>query len=343
MKKHITLLLLLFFYWCPGHGQIIKESTNKFRPGDIIIKQQVEYKEPGISGENLRWDFSHTNILNEKYQLVYYYPQENDTTLIAGYEHNTQYNYQIKRDTLFLKGFQNSTSEIKYSKPEIVIKFPFQYGDSLTSDFISEGLYSQKINVSSSGRYSLIADGRGELITPENDTLQVIRVCKQKTIKTNTSSNQWLKQNTYQWYVTGCRYPVFETIESYTISTDSTYKNFGTSFYYTTIEREQLPTDLANANELINNNQSDNIIINCQLYPNPVKSDLLVKYELTTDANVSFLLCDMRGFPWKSVKTMSLGKGAQQQKINMYGLPTGNYGLFISVNSKIYKMTVIKI
>jgi hypothetical protein len=38
-----------------------------------------------------------------------------------------------------------------------------------------------------------------------------------------------------------------------------------------------------------------------------------------------------------------LGAGTQQQKISMNGIYAGDYGLYIKVNDKVYKRTIIKI
>lgn len=35
----------------------LTSSLNMFRAGDVISKQQVEYKDPGRSGQNVLWDF----------------------------------------------------------------------------------------------------------------------------------------------------------------------------------------------------------------------------------------------------------------------------------------------
>ena len=65
MKK--TLLLLLSGSFCLSiSGQITREN-NSVRNGDEIIKQQMQYKDPGRSGENVIWDFSMLKAVNPKF------------------------------------------------------------------------------------------------------------------------------------------------------------------------------------------------------------------------------------------------------------------------------------
>jgi len=322
-------------------AQILKKNTNKFRPGDIIIKQQLDFKDPGASGKDIQWDFSHVSTVNDKYQLVYYFPTENDTIHMVGHEHNTQYHYVINSDTLLLTGYENPTTTMHYNKPEALLRFPFSYGDTMRTSFSGKGMYCQRIGLLSEGYSKITADATGKLVTPDDDTLKVIRVYRQKEFTNIGSDSIRMHMESYQWFASGSRYPVFETVKSYTVRKDSVAKDFETSFYFATINREQLPTDLANALSPDTTNP-DNILISCSTYPNPVSTDLLVNYELSVDARVSFLLCDMGGRPWATVSEKALSAGIQQQKIPMSGLPLGGYGLYIRVNGNVYRRTVIK-
>ena len=83
MKK--TLLLLLSGSFCLSiSGQITREN-NSVRNGDEIIKQQMQYKDPGRSGENVIWDFSMLKAVNPKYKLTFRAPELiNDSIYIMG-------------------------------------------------------------------------------------------------------------------------------------------------------------------------------------------------------------------------------------------------------------------
>ncbi len=79
------------FFWLLGllplalSAQHSLHSTlNMYRPGDVIIKQQVNYKSPGRSGENALWDFSKLTPVNKEYKLTYSLRQD---SLLKGTEH----------------------------------------------------------------------------------------------------------------------------------------------------------------------------------------------------------------------------------------------------------------
>jgi len=325
-------------------AQILNSSRNSYRAGDEIFKQQVEFKDPGASGKEITWDFSHQNIVNDKYQLVYFSPNPADSNRVTGVEHQTYYHYELKSDTLWMTGYENRTTRMNYQHPEALLRFPFRYGDTIHTTFSGNGSYCQKVDLIANGFSDAIVDACGKLITPENDTLkQVLRVHRTKEFTNIGIDSTQMRMETYQWFVRGNRYPVFETIKSYTVQKDSTLQDFSTSFYFSTINREQLHEDIANNHIIDETNNQDDIIINCSTYPNPVATDLTLNYELSVDARVSFLLCDISGRPWVNVPYQALAAGIQQQKIPMSGLFTGNYILYIKVNDKVYRRTILKI
>lgn len=340
----ITLLLVAWLCLTTTYGQASHSLTaqrNDLRAGDVIIKQQLEFKDPGATGPQITWDFTQTNALNDKYQLIYFKPTV-DTAIVVGREHQTEYSYLLKSDTLWMLGYTNRTTEMTYQQPEALLRFPLQYGDTMRSAFAGTGLYCQRIDLRSEGHTKVTVDGYGKLITPDGDSLQVVRVLRVKDFSNIGVDSVQLRMENYQWYALGIRYPVFESIKTFTIMGDSVALDFATSFYYSSINREQLATDLANAQALEATNPASDMLINCTIYPNPVHTDLQLTYELTADAQVSFLLCDMSGRPWASVAARTLRAGAQQQHISMSGLICGNYTLYITVNNKTYRRNIIK-
>lgn len=343
MNNYI-MVFLVGILCAPLQAQSLKKSTNNYRAGDIIIKQQVDFKDPGASGKNITWDFSHLNTINDKYQLIYFLPNKTDSSHVTGVEHQTYYHYKLKSDTLWLTGYENRTTRMNYQQPEALLRFPLQYGDTLYSNFSGEGMYCQKVALSAGGYTRVIADACGKLITPENDTLKnVLRVLRVKEFTNTGIDSTRMRMETYQWFARGIRYPVFETIKAFTLSEDTILDNFSTSFYFTTVRREQLQEDFANINLVDDSLNPDNILINCNIYPNPVTTDLIVNYELSIDARVSFLLCDISGRIWATVPYHVITAGVQQQMISTNGLHAGDYGLYIKVNDKVYKRTIIKL
>lgn len=125
MGKSLLLLLSFSFFSTFWAFSQITYKNNCIRSGDEIIKEQVEFKDPGRSGENVIWNFSELKAINSKYKLSFHSPclindsiyimgcdtllKENSdiNNLIIGKEHSTMYYYQVKNDTLFCLGHEN--------------------------------------------------------------------------------------------------------------------------------------------------------------------------------------------------------------------------------------------
>ncbi|MDR1707403.1 MAG: hypothetical protein LBR46_05300, partial [Prevotella sp.] len=108
MRTFIVTLIVSVLFILPGYGQL-NTVHNHFRPGDVLIKQQVEFADPGEAGANKLWDFSKVKTINDEYKLTYSLPpllndsiyimgdmhflkdRVQDDELIVGTEHNTMY------------------------------------------------------------------------------------------------------------------------------------------------------------------------------------------------------------------------------------------------------------
>ncbi|HLP04288.1 MAG TPA: hypothetical protein VK152_02560, partial [Paludibacter sp.] len=71
---------------CPAQTRLTAER-NTCRAADQIVKQQVEFKDPGPSGKDLHWDFSMVQPVNEDYTLDYFIPDSTQMTKLCGREH----------------------------------------------------------------------------------------------------------------------------------------------------------------------------------------------------------------------------------------------------------------
>jgi hypothetical protein len=178
--------LFICFGLCLSAGLMVNAQTTltkslqSFRSGDKLVKQQIEYKDPGRRGTDVLWDFSKLKSINEKYQVRYYTPavkRGGDSVCITCLEHRTMYKYVSKGDSLLLMGFENSGSKLTLESPQYVMHFPFTLGDSITSVFKGAGSYEHTLTSGSEGSLQVVADALGTLILPDGDTLQdVLRV-----------------------------------------------------------------------------------------------------------------------------------------------------------------------
>ena len=195
MKIYFYLMVLIL-PGIPGilrAQHILKSELNSFRAGDVLYKQQVSYKDPGRTGENVLWDFSQLNVINDEYELVY--SSENDT-VITGMEHLTRYRYTFQNDSLLLWGFDNQTTQLHNRQPELLLKFPVNYGDKSRSDFYAHGQYGNRLELEAMGTIETKADSYGMMILPNKDTLK--HVLRTRTVKYIAKNNRPIGDSYYE-------------------------------------------------------------------------------------------------------------------------------------------------
>lgn len=378
MKTLSNFLLSACLLCVPVYGQINKEY-NRFRTGDILIKQQVEYKNPGKTGMNVIWDFSNLKTVNEEYILSYESPPlESDSIyilgdrrftrksigedeLIIGMEHNTMYYYRLTNDSLLQLGHENPSVEWEYTIPLVLIKFPLNYGKSTSATYQSKGLYSGSVKMQTQGSITTAADAYGRMILPSRDTLKhVLRVSTTQTIYDlpnkyydNSLNNDKGKQvETCRWYSKGYRYPVFETVRNINLS-DST-EIFSTAFFFPPQDHFYLDTDkdnLAVLDSLWNlehtlpddkNNLTPTPNLSYNFYPNPVESLLMLEYYLENATSVSVTMYSMDGKLIKSISMQKLDKGLHVETIDCTSLSKGIYILKLQIGQESVNEKIIK-
>lgn len=337
MKQNLTLLVLILGANLLAQTPKLTKECNIYRPGDIIVKQQVEFKDPGPSGRNITWDFSMLNPVDEEYKIRYMFRLKNDSTRIVANEHHTSYRYQLKGDTLWLYEFQNRTTKMTFSKPEAQLKFPFNYGDVLLSEFEGTGKYSETIDLTAKGKTHATIDGIGQLITPTLQKISnVLRVHRVREYTEIGIDSALLKLETYSWYAANLRYPVFETFISYIIKPDSTYEDFKTSFYY--------PLDDSynqGANDYIIP-EIEKVFTEATMLPNPVVSDMNINYKLTRPAVVWFSIHNNAGIPVQQTTAQNMSEGYNHCNIPMSNLMTGTYTVYVHVDDMIMQRVILK-
>lgn len=356
MRKRLLLISLL------GYSLLIQAQTthtltterNAYRAADQIVKQQVEFKDPGSRGRNMNWDFGMLQPINEEYTLDYFIPDSSRMDTLCGLEHNTRYYYYQKRDSVWAIGFENSTTMMEYLKSELKICFPFGYGDTLFSYFEGKGQYSHRLELAVKGYTRVEADAEGELLLPNFETVK--KALRVRTLRHYTETGKdsvEMTLDTYSWYAAGIRYPVFESIKT-SISkkgdkqdehgvsmTDTTV--FSTSFYYppekqtSQIETEPLPTE---TNEELEG--ACTVFTEAQLMPNPVVDNLYISYKLTRAAKVWFTVHNNTGIPLCQTSPKNMAEGYNNTTVNMSNLITGTYTLYVHVDDMVMQRVVVK-
>ena len=335
-------------------SQKLTTTCNAYRAADKIVKQQIDFKDPGSSGKNLNWDFSIVQPINEEYSLNYFIPDSTKMNLLCGMEHNTRYYYHEQQDSLQVVGFENSTTLMEYKIPELRMHFPFVYGDTLFSTFEGVGEYCHRLPLAVKGYTRVLADAEGELKLPDFETVK--KALRVRTLRHYTETGKdslEMTLDTYSWYAAGIRYPVFESVKT-TLSKKDDKKDekgesmsdttvFTTSFYYppekqtTQIKTDPIPA-LTNDPLL----GAAAVFTEAQLMPNPVVDNLSITFKLTRAAKVWFTVHNNTGIPLCQTSPENLTEGFNSTSVPMGSLITGVYSLYVHVDDMVMKMNVVK-
>jgi hypothetical protein len=345
-------LLLAFFLTCLACGlsaqkypAVLHKHRNLPHIGDSIIKQQVVYVDPGVAGRDVTWDFSVVTPVNDSYNLRYKAITP-DSLQIAGIEHETIYRYQIQGDTLLHTGYENVTTLMNYTQPEIRMKFPFHYGDTISSNFVGTGEFCHRIPLSVAGTTIITADASGTLHSPTGEIYKnVLRV---KTVRQYTQTgvdSVTMRLEIYSWYAKGNRYPVFETVKTATqqAGQNETEQQVASFFFPPVSQSQQTDTTgLAETDSISQGMTIDQLFTNCKLLPNPVQSQLEIDYDLTQNATINFSVHDALGMTKIATAPIQESAGHYTQLLDMGGFAQGIYPLYVTVNGMVKTLHVVK-
>jgi hypothetical protein len=377
IMKKIIILWLLSIPGMLSAQHILQSDLNMFRSDDVLTKQQVNYKDPGRTGADVLWDFSQLEIENDEYEL-FYSSYDNDTT-ITGMEHLTRYHYGLQNDSLLLWGFDNQTTQLFNRQPELLLKFPVHYGDTVGSYFYGHGKYGNRLELDAMGSIETAADAYGIMILPNKDTLKhVLRTHTLKyliedtrriseeyyykdttdyrpaidSIETRlTADSVILVVETFRWYEKGYRYPVFETVRSWEQyrgqAVNEDYEFLATAFFYPPQEHYYLEDDEDNL-ALLEETDTAGIIdpwdgLTYNLYPNPVRNTPLeVEMYLPKAANIRLQLRSSMGLVAVDENKGYQTEGVVHFQLNTFFLPVGNYILDIWLDDHLINEIILK-
>ena len=343
----------------------LTSDLNAFRAGDQLVKQQVVYKDPGRSGENVLWDFSNLSAINDEYELSY--RCLGDSSSIIGTEHRTMYYYSLTNDSLLLCGYENPTTLMRNQQPELLLKFPMVYQNEIKTYFSGQGKYCERLQLDAMGISETVADAYGVMVLPSRDTLRhVFRTHTVKWIAESTSPLPRKKNTnnpiivvlsdsidyrlandsiiygveTYRWYAKGYRYPIFETVKSIIQKKGEDLDYFDVAFFYPPQEHYYIENDennLATLEEIendpiINNDPWAGLTYN--VYPNPVIYNMELDIYLPRSAQVRVQITGKMGQITLIENLGVLPEGISNRQICMASCISGEYVLNIFLDGE---------
>jgi hypothetical protein len=378
-KKLCTIVLLAGISGILSAQHVLRSELNLPRTGDVIVKQQVEYKDPGRTGENVLWDFGSLQPVNPEYKLAYVplrprrdslYVLGCDTfkvrnvqegELLIGREHRTMYYYRMKDSELSCLGYENQMSRMHYLDPLPAMHFPMNYGRRTEKPYRAECQYAQVL-MSTHGKITLEADASGMMILPSGDTLKnVLRIHSLQTILSDSiaamdSIHIDTQIENHKWYVKGYRYPVFETVK--TIHRQDSVKDvFSTAFFFPPQEHYYLDDDSENLAVLDSLAQEDTPSGDAQqqsmsqwlkenfsynFYPNPVVFTLYIEYHLAEAAEVGISVYNSATGISRHIPVGMKQAGYYYESFDCASLPPGTYVLAFNVRGEAVSNVIIK-
>lgn len=273
MKSRKTTVFLIFWGMCfplKSYTQVLSSLANAPREGDLLHMVQVVPPDAGEAGRGRLWDFSDLHEMDSKLKVEHMLVSDTTDTLMAIARRTRRYTL-LRGDTLLSPGTENNQWLIRYTMPETLMRFPFTYGDSLSTPFHGTSQYCERTYGRIYGHSSVKADATGVMVTPDGDTLcHVLRVHVLRTegtlhlpVYTHPAMEALLDSqpsftadsvyarlqrggdarttDTYHFYAEGYRYPVL-------IVTTEQYREASTAeaFYLSPREQESLAWDPVN-------------------------------------------------------------------------------------------------
>lgn len=352
MKLEVFGFFVLVLISLPIGGQnVLTETANMMRGADKLVYRQMDLCYPGGSGDGEVWDFSSVEDTKETTEVSIAKDMFSHFHKVEGEE---KYSYLLESGVLEQYKTENRLTKIMYFGKKVVLKYPFQYGDSVHSSFVGYGTYCGDHFVKVKGDVVVQADGLGKLILSERDTLDnVLRVYTQTSTSMAIDVNYaeidsvYPKQeieDKYEWYCKGFRYPVCTIIQktSYDVFTP-----IGSSFLAYRI----LPANFFQINDSVNENVKaikqthrvggdscqqkyfDYDVVN-------VNGGVEINYIAGEDAKVAIALSNSSGILYKK-QYYSVTAGEKGRfHLEVDGLFLGQYVLYVNVNGKLYSKTI---
>lgn len=301
------------------------------------------YKLPGFAvtdaGRNCEWDFSHLPIDSATYVPVDHYMFCCDTMHIGIHREHANYYTLYAADTIWEIGYETSHASMYYSSPVPRLCFPFRYDDSIVCTIAGSGQYCHSVPLSTEGKAKVHVDATGKLILPDLTVDSVIRLYSIVQHQEQTYRKTQVLEERYQWYSVYCRYPLLENIKVLTIANKDTI--YVASSYYFPQEQEDMPEEPKRLEKSVES--MDSLITDAHYLPNPVISDLRVGYNLIRGAQVYISLHYNGGVSVYQTPMHYEEEGNYSVLVNMAGMPTGNYVVYIHADETIVSGNIIKL
>ncbi len=267
---------------------------------------------PG-TGANMVWDYSG---LEESFQLYFTWTaipnqQQQDTWPNAQFYRGGDSNkyFSVSPEGVYLQGQQHLLSQLIYQDPELVVKFPMNFGDSWSDEWAA----TQTGNGTRVGKRQALVSGYGTLIMPWGEVNDVLRVdmVDSLVIRIDPTAEPYLLLDTVsQYFKNGYQWWLLEERNSTLVFMGSPTQTLTVKYM------DALSTSLVGDAR----SEQEGLL----LFPNPVDDHLYVRVTRSY-ANATVEVLDATG---RSVLQERIGGTPEEKAVlqfNVQGLAPGHY------------------
>jgi len=348
----LCLMAIYTLIFSGTHAQITIDSTDMPFPGDIVNLStglNIDFIDYTETGEDFVWDFSEllpvfqvtdTFVSPSQTPFTYQFFFMGRTNLAYRYIQdlplpdfefsNVFFYYKNKQSRFENAGYAASLNAlplpIVLSSPDVLYNFPLQYGrqDSSASGLIYNLPDIAYLEIDRKRKNNV--DGWGTLITPYG-TFEVLRIISEvveydsiyiDSLETGIPVNR--RYTEYKWLAKGQKVPVLN-ITSESGGVIVTYADSVRSDFNSIDESSLKPTNL-------------------KVFPNPANSEIFVEYKTKKPGTGSLGIIDAAGRHWHT-ETENFDAGINRKIISLKNIPSGQYLVFIRLNSSIQVTKII--
>lgn len=341
MKK-LLFLLLMWSTIVPSclFAQHLTEQQHIPLTTDSLVGYKLPYVTVTDSGKNCVWNFSGLSTDSAEIIEVNYYAAATDTMHIGLHREHANFCYHFTQDTLWQTGYETSHSRVQYLIP--MLYFPFGYGDSIKGEFIGNGQYCHLLPIHTNGSYTACADATGKLQLPDMTVDSVLRWHTIMRYHETTRRSTTIQEERYLWYSMYCRYPLLETVLINTMRGNDTI-SFSSTYYYPQEQEDDPSLDFLKQEDDLEQTTMDSIVTNVGYLPNPVYSDVQIRYTLSRSAQVYISLHYNGGVTTYQTPVHREEEGSHVVSVNMSGMPIGSYVVYIHADEEVVSGSLIKL
>ena len=333
--RHVVCTLLL---WLLTTVPVMASPPIEVRDS-ILLLSAIDLKAVGEAGDSMLWNFSEASLGKHPGKL---YLLADSLGLPSAVFSGTHYHLSVHSDTLMLRGMEDKSLRITYSRSPALLAVPVHYGSTQSGTLLGSGVYCDRLRLRFNGHYTLQADARGQLITPDGDTLRSVRVHLQNVYDVSLSPLNTpepplrqvrLVEDMFTWYPVGSIIPV---VVVRTVSVDHRHTLVNRAWYVHrgSPDRAMSP----NASDVLRRTQqSDGTIhrlhspVDYQISVGNGGRNVAVYYTLVNDGRVEFVLSDASGIVYQQYHANARCGVVTSQRINCQAMRPGQYVLYINV------------